>query len=852
MSGWGSCRGGGRASRTGLGGRGGGRGAFGLLLAVGLALPGTILLEQAGSAQTKDPELTHQLALEPAAVRPGEWLRLELTTTIPPGFKLYGLASLGRGPLPTRLRLQVPPDVTPAPGWSAPPPTPAYDPNFRQEVLAWSGTVRFQRALQVLPGAAPGPRPLTLTVQGQICDAHRCLLQRQELTTTLAVEAGPVRPAAHAPPALAGAPQPEEAATAPPAAAAELLGAGVWRFLLLAFLAGLLSLLTPCVFPMIPLTVSFFSKAADERSSRVLRLAATFALSIVVTFTGLGMLISVLFGAAGLQRFAAHPVFNLFVAGVLVAFGLSLLGLFELRLPSGLIERSEGLKQRFASRPGGPGTLSVFFMALTFTLVSFSCTVAFLGPVLVLAAQGQWFWPAMGMLAFSGAFALPFFLLALFPRAATRLQGGSGHWLPVVKLLLGLLELAAALKFLSNVDLVWGLGLLSRTLALALWIGLALAAALLLLRLVRLAEDVELEPGVVGVGVGRLLLGVGALAVAIYLSVGLVRDRPFGNWVDGWLPPLVLPGEARPGLGDLAATGGPGRGPAIPWRHSLPEAREEARQTGRPLFLNFTGVTCTNCRYMEEAVLPRPEIAARIARFVPVELYTDRPTAEDEAHRSLQIETFATAALPLYAVVTPDWRVLASFPGSTNDPAEFLRFLEGIPELAPAAAAPVPGPPPPVADAGLDFSLPRLLPGPAFRLAELRGKFVLVHHWASWCGPCRQELQGFFLRVTEELALRGLTLVTIAFDGGDPDGEAAARQFAREVGLDRWPALLAPAMPDEAGLPPALRPSTFPTTQLLGPAGELRWSKSGELSEAELRQILEQQLLPAPGPPPVP
>ncbi|MBM4319131.1 MAG: DUF255 domain-containing protein, partial [Deltaproteobacteria bacterium] len=650
----------------------------------------------AGPPPAGDPELLLRLEVQPSVSRRGETLALSLHATIPAGFKLYGMARVEDGPLPTRLALTLPPGLEAEGGWFAPDPVRAYDASFRKEVAGYREQVSFRRGLRLGPAAPGGALPLQLSFSGQICDEHRCLLQRRTLDGTVVAEEGEPRPELLARPLLAGVEQPPEQ---PPTGGGSRAGAhagagagahadvgattnagagagegdeGLLGFLLVAFLAGLLALLTPCVFPMVPLTVSFFSRAAGESFGRVLRLAGTYAGSIVLTFTVAGMVISAVFGAAGLQSFAAHPLFNLAVASILVAFGLSLLGLFEIRVPSALIEASERWKLRFGSSGGSQGTApslpAVFFMALTFTLVSFSCTVAFLGVVLVSAAQGHWLRPALGMLSFSTAFALPFFLLALFPQLATRLQRQGGDWLELVKVLLGVLELAAALKFFSNVDLVWGLGLLPRSTALVLWLGLFTVAALYLLRFVRLPGDDGGEAeqrAAPRLGVGRLLLGVATIGLLFYLSAGLFRNAAFGSWVDGWLPPLRYPTAER---ADAASGGQAEEGSApIAWLSTLDEGLRRARQDGRLLFLNFTGVTCTNCRYMEEAVLSRPEVAREIRRYVAVELFTDRSTPEDEANRTYQISTFRTAALPLYAVVTPEQRVLASFPGSTND-----------------------------------------------------------------------------------------------------------------------------------------------------------------------------------------
>jgi len=830
-----------------------------------------------------DAALKVRATLEPAAARAGEATVLRAVLEVPKGYKLYGLQRVP-GPQPTRLVLDEVPEVDVEGDWHGPPPKQVHDKGFGRKLPAYKGSPELRRVVRVATEAQPGPVRIELAVTGQICSDRTCLLQRVKVPLQLTVEAGAARAERSKAPALPGSalnsgPGEEgegggvaaDLAALPPGLGAEQ---GVLGFLLTAFLAGLLALLTPCVFPMIPLTVSFFSRASGERFGRALLLAATYALSIMLTFTVAGILISVIFGATGVQRFAAHWLFNLLVAGVLVVFGLSLVGLFEIRVPSGLIQRSETLKARFAGR-SGPSLASVFFMALTFTLVSFSCTVAFVGAVLVAAAQGKWFWPTLGMLSFSSAFALPFFLLALFPQAARRLQGSSGDWLPLAKVLLGFVLLAAALKFVCNVDLVLGWHVLSRPSALSFWVALFSGATLYAFKLFRFPEDPPPDdPGARTLTVPRLLVAVVVLAWTLYLGSGLVAGRPFGNWVDGWLPPNRGPSAMAGAKGEA--------GPGIQWLHDREEGQRQAKAKDRPLLLNFTGVTCTNCRYMEEGVLKRPEIVREMRRFVAVELYTDRGTAEDDARRTYQVETFGTAALPFYALLTPGGRVIATFPGSTNDGAEFLAFLRKAPrrpveapeqggapdagasEPATAATAATGGPAPAAAPAppdaapasadgavpgarpGLPFQLPALLPERATKFPSKPPRLVLLHHWASWCSPCRVELKGFFTKLAQEYASRGLLLVTVAFDGGDADSVEQARVFARSIDLGRWPALLAPADPPEAGLPEALTPKRFPTTLLLDAAGKVLYEHAGELTEAQLRVELDKHTLTPP------
>ncbi|HKT58597.1 MAG TPA: cytochrome c biogenesis protein CcdA [Gemmatimonadales bacterium] len=434
-------------------------------------------------------------------------------------------------------------------------------------------------------------------------------------------------------------------------------------FLWLAVSSGALSLLTPCVFPMIPLTVSYFlghgQPERDEAGRRAWVPAALFALGIISTFTALGLTLALAVGAAGLTTFAADPWVNLLLAGVFLGFAASLFGLVELRLPWRLVNAVDALARRHsaAGRRGVPARATgggALLMGVAFTLTSFTCTAPFIGTLLVLAAQGSWQRPLVGLVVYSTVFALPFFLLALMPRWLTRLPAAGG-WLHSVKVVLGLLELAAALKFLANVDLVWGWGALTRETVVAAWSVIAVAIALYLLGTLRFRDDAAAErPGPV-----RLVLSATFAGLAIWLLSGL-DGRGLGE-LEALLPPKASRAPATAELG---------------WTvDDLPAALARAQANGRPVFIDFTGYTCTNCRWMEANMFTRPEVERTLRRFELARLFTDGEGERAEQQQALQEQRFGTVALPFYAIMDGEGRTVATFAGLTRAPEEFVAFL---------------------------------------------------------------------------------------------------------------------------------------------------------------------------------
>src|SRR5262249_27045229 len=390
-----------------------------------------------------------------------------------------------------------------------------------------------------------------------------------------------------------------------------------------------------------------------------------YCFGIIFTFAGLGLALTLVAGPAGVNKLAASPWMNLFLTALFVLFALNLFGMFEIRLPSKLLSSLDSRAQSWT-------LAATLVMGLTFTLTSFTCTAAFVGTVLVAATQGEWFWSAIGMLAFATAFAAPFFVLALFPKWLSSLPS-SGGWLNSVKVVMGFLELAAAFKFLSNVDLVWGWHSVSRSVVLAAWVAIALVSAIYLLGKIQLPYDTAVER----LSVARMLLSVFFLGLAFYLLAGLFGAR-LGE-LDAFLPPAQA--ESK-----VASTGSGGNEPGSKWLSSFDAALDQARSTNRPVFLNFTGVTCPNCRWMEANVFTDANVKRELDRFVLAELYTDRETPEDEFNSKLQEQRFKTVALPLYVIIAPDGSQLALFAGLTRDKAEFIRFLQSGSLRAPATA----------------------------------------------------------------------------------------------------------------------------------------------------------------------
>ena len=424
-------------------------------------------------------------------------------------------------------------------------------------------------------------------------------------------------------------------------------------FLWLAASTGVLSLLTPCVFPMIPVTVAYFS-SEPHRQHGGLRSALLFGLGIIATFTVLGLALAGIFGAAGLSRFASDPTVNLVLAFLFLAFAANLFGWFELRLPWRMLTAAT----RSANRMSRDNSLGALVMGATFTLTSVTCTAPFVGTLLVLAAQGSWATPIVGMLVYSTAFAIPFVLLAIAPRYLARLPR-SGEWTRTLRVTIGLLEIAAAIKFVSNADLVLGWGVFTRAVVLSLWTVLAMIASLYLAR--------RLLPGSGLVGGARFnaLVPSGvALFVAIWLASG-IGGRPLRQ-LDAFLPPL----SSSVSLAN-ANTG------AETWiLNDYDRAISAARASGKFVFIDFTGYTCTNCRWMEANIFSRPDVSSQLNRFVLARLYTDGDGQIYQQQQAFQEKTFGTVALPLYAIVDGDGKIRATFSGLTRDPAEFIRFLQ--------------------------------------------------------------------------------------------------------------------------------------------------------------------------------
>ena len=583
--------------------------------------------------------------------RSGEVVKVVVTAEMDSEWKIYALRDQGEGPIATRVTVLG--DIIKDSGLvEEAEPIEKYDDGFLTITKTHQGGAIFTAPILLNEDIPPGAYNLEVVVLFQVCNESLCYPPKEEfITVPITIDSGDPREDRLA--IVLVSDVFDKSGNINLEAA---IDQGFFSFVLLAISMGFLALLTPCVFPMIPITVSFFTQQGESKQGKPLKNAIIYTLGIIATFSILGFILALTLGASGANQLASNPWVNLFIAALFIYFALSLFGMYEIEVP-------QKLRQFSLNQEGRGGVIGTLFMAVTFTLTSFTCTVQFVGLLLVAASQGQWFWPMIGMIVFSAAFAFPFFFLALFPQYLAKMPK-SGGWLNSVKVVMGFLELAAAFKFLSNTDLVWGWGFFSHNAVLAVWAVLMLLVGFYLLGKIQLPHDSPL----VSVSVPRLMLSAAFLTFGLYLTSGLFGQRIHGI-IYAYLPPIV---EADTGA---VSTNGNSMAEDFKWYRDLEKGLSEAKVTSKPVFIDFTGYTCTNCRWMEANIFTKREVKDRFNEMILVQLYTDGGPNHRE-NQEYEIERFGTAALPFYVIISPNDEIITTFPGMTRDLNNFLDFLD--------------------------------------------------------------------------------------------------------------------------------------------------------------------------------
>jgi thiol:disulfide interchange protein len=472
----------------------------------------------------------------------------------------------------------------------------------------------------------------------------------------------------------------------------------LWEIFIAGFLGGFAAFLMPCIYPMLPLTVSFFTKKAGSRAKGIAQ-SIIYGLSIIIIYVFVGLLITLIFGPSALNALATNGIFNFFFFLLLVVFGISFLGAFEITLPSSLANKLDENSDK-------GGMIGIFFMASTLVVVSFSCTGPIIGSVLVEAAtKGERLGPAIGMFGFSLALALPFTLFAMFPSALKSLPK-SGGWLNSVKVVLGFIEIAFALKFLSNVDLAYHWNLFDREVFLSLWIAIGILLGLYLIGKIKFAHDSDVPY----LSIPRTFISIIVFAFVVYMIPGL-WGAPLKS-ISAFLPPLSTQ--------DFDLSSGVGGGAAAPVNLStiktkkyedifrrLPKVKgvddwydydqaiEVATQLHRPILIDFTGWNCVNCRKMESNVLPNPEVLKRLQNdFVVVQLVIDDKTELPDNEKKvsavtgdaintlggkwldLEISKYNSNAQPFYVIINEKGEALVPPQGAIFDVNGYVNYLD--------------------------------------------------------------------------------------------------------------------------------------------------------------------------------
>jgi thiol:disulfide interchange protein len=675
-------------------------------------------------------------SVEPAEAKPGDAVTFRVTAKLDPGFHVYKYSKTqGPGPINTTFDFFDPAGLKVEGDWvPSKEPEKFKDPNFAEVdfVEYHEDEVTWRITLKIPEGTEPGKKALRCQARYQVCDAKRCSIPGQwtlpdavltvvpadgkgepkVAAVTKPAEPKSADPAVSKPTDSTGSAPPSVTSAEPPSTPivqseiAQKAQQGLIPFLIASAIGGLFALVMPCVWPMVPITVNFFVKQGQGAGGpkKATGLAITYCLSIIGIFTAVGVFFSFFFSASSLQTLANNPWLNLAVAGLFVAFGLSLLGLFELRLPSFLLNASSQGESR-------GGLIGVVFMALTLTITSFTCTFPVVGGLLVMAARGNFFYPIVGLATFATVIALPFFLLALSPGLISKMPR-SGDWMNAVKVVGGLVEIGAALKFVNTAELAWVTpenAWFDAQLVLTTWVVLSVVCGTYLLGLFRTDHDLD----EVKIGPGRLMCGSFFLVLALFMAPALFGHVPqsvvWNRLIVGILPPdssefsagAQLAGGGDPSLREVKATStDPAqaereekRAHGVLWGMSLDQARELAAAQNKPVLIDFTGVNCSNCRTMEAGVFPRPEVVSVLKKFVTVQLYTDFvpinsiTAAEREElaghNQERLLELAHDNSNPIYVVLTPSGAVLAAKGGLIEPPA-FVDFLSGALKKLPA------------------------------------------------------------------------------------------------------------------------------------------------------------------------